>query len=108
VASLAWQKCLNHGDREAVARCPECLSSFCRECVAEHRGRILCAQCLGKLKQEAAAKRGRWRFLGLPVGAAAGLAAAWLVFLLLGKALLLIPTKVHEGAWLKQISGDAQ
>ena len=29
---LLYQRCFNHVLREAVARCPECLRYFCREC----------------------------------------------------------------------------
>ncbi len=46
--ALDRQRCFNHENREAVARCPECTRFFCRECVTEHAGRVLCAQCLNK------------------------------------------------------------
>ncbi|MBT8374528.1 MAG: rhomboid family protein, partial [Deltaproteobacteria bacterium] len=32
---LALQRCNNHGQREAVARCPKCRRYFCRECITE-------------------------------------------------------------------------
>ncbi|HKP94374.1 MAG TPA: rhomboid family protein [Fibrobacteria bacterium] len=99
--SLAQQKCLNHGDREAVARCPQCRSHFCRECVSEHRGRILCAPCLAqaaRTEQRPAA----WKRAWAPLGAVAGLALAWVFFLCLGKVLLLIPASYHDGAWVHQ------
>ena len=46
---LSLQRCRNHAEREAVARCPGCGHHFCRECVTEHDDRILCAACLRKL-----------------------------------------------------------
>src|SRR5258706_14749578 len=105
MATLAFQKCLNHGDREAVARCPQCRSHFCRECVSEHEGRILCAQCLAKAAAEDGKLPGwkRW----IPLGAALGLGVAWLFFLSLGKVLLLIPSSFHDGAWSDAWSEEA-
>ncbi|MDB5050790.1 MAG: rhomboid family protein [Fibrobacteres bacterium] len=104
--SLAYQKCLNHGEREAVARCPQCRSHFCRECVSEHRGRILCAQCLAKAALAEERNPG-WRLAWIPVGAAAGIAMAWLFFLTLGKLLVLIPASYHDGAWAHETQGQA-
>ena len=105
MAGLAFQKCLNHADREAVARCPQCRSHFCRECVSEYAGRILCAQCLAKSaagKTEAAG----WKRVWIPLGAALGLGVAWIFFLSLGKVLLLIPASFHDGAWSNAASED--
>ncbi|GEM_PF-297531 len=98
MATLAFQKCLNHGDREAVARCPKCRSHFCRECVSEHAGRILCAQCLAKAAATEGVSSG-WKRVWIPMGAVLGLCVAWLCFLSLGKLLLLIPASFHDGAW---------
>ena len=100
MASLAHQKCLNHAGREAIARCPRCRSNFCRECVSEHKGRILCAPCLAKEAARAQAESvGRF---WVPLGSAAGLAVAWLFFLAMGKGLLAIPASFHDGGWAKQ------
>jgi len=95
--SLTHQRCFNHFQREAVARCVECRQFFCRECVTEHDDRILCASCLKKLLQPALTSR-RW-FVGI-LRLAQGLAGVlllWLVFYLLGVTLLDIPTSFHEG-----------
>ena len=98
MASLARQKCLNHAEREAAARCPSCRSHFCRECVSEYQGRILCAPCLAKAAVAARTDTG-WKRAWIPVGAAAGIALAWLFFLSLGQVLLLIPAPYHDGIW---------
>lgn len=103
MAALADRKCLNHGGREAVARCPRCRSHFCRECVSEHGGRILCAPCLAA-ETATAAPAGASR-AWLPFAAAIGLAFAWLCFLGLGKALLAVPASVHDGGWAGTVSG---
>jgi hypothetical protein len=98
MTSLALRKCLNHAEREAAARCPECQSFFCRECVSEHRGRVLCAACLG-MAAAASSRSGRWKKAWLPVGAIAGIGLAWACFALLGRILLAIPAAYHDGAW---------
>jgi hypothetical protein len=101
MGTLSLQKCLNHSDREAVARCPQCRSHFCRECVSEHQGRILCAQCLSKAASPKGARTAAR--IWLPAGAGAGIMLAWLFFLALGKILALIPAAYHDGAWTGQI-----
>ena len=46
--TLTASKCRLHPDREAVARCVGCETLYCRECVAEHDGRMLCSACLAQ------------------------------------------------------------
>ena len=41
--SIQQTRCLLHPVREAVARCKGCEEYFCRECVGEHDGEMLCA-----------------------------------------------------------------
>src|ERR1700691_4867675 len=91
---LVDQRCFNHALREAVAQCPSCKRFFCRECVTEHAGRMICVACVASLsrdeKQIARAARARWT-----VTALAGILIAWLVFYYLGLALARIPSKFH-------------
>jgi hypothetical protein len=100
---LALQKCWNHTEREAVARCPECTRFFCRECVVEHGHRILCSACLGKLldahppKKRALGLAPIWRF----AATFAGFIVAWLAFFWLGRALLEIPDETHAVRFLQ-------
>jgi len=54
---LAHQRCFNHVQREAVARCPQCRGYFCRECITEHDDRVICAGCLSKLVRKSALPR---------------------------------------------------
>ncbi len=95
--NIAQQRCYNHALREAVARCPECKRSFCRECVSEHDDRVICASCLAKLNSPSSAKRsyagGILRILQVTVG----LLILWFAFYLLGQMLLKIPNSFHEG-----------
>ena len=46
VGLLKHKRCFNHADREASARCPSCKNDFCRECITEHDGKMLCVNCL--------------------------------------------------------------
>ncbi len=94
---LAHQRCFNHAEREAAARCPECRRFFCRECVTEHEGRVLCASCL---TQESGAQTNRRRGLRTILRAtqfAVGFLVLWFAFYLLGRGLLAIPTEFHDG-----------
>ena len=79
-----------------MARCPACRNSFCRECVTEHEGRVVCAGCLKKtLRSETQSRHRMRRFLTacLPIG---GILLAWLLFYGLGRVLLTIPSEVHD------------
>jgi hypothetical protein len=102
--ALLQQRCLHHPAREAVAQCPECGHSYCRECVTEHEDRVLCASCLGKRKQAAAhhlMDGGRaLRLLQILLG----LFLAWVFFYSLGQALLAIPSAFHEGTVWKSLN----
>ena len=82
---LARQRCLRHETREAVCRCPGCKQFFCRECVTEHGGRLLCAPCLrAELSQRPDRKRFRVaRWLAPVLMPLAGLLLAWSFFYLI-------------------------
>jgi hypothetical protein len=95
--ALAKQKCLHHALREAVARCPECKQFYCRECITEHDDRIICTACLRKFAAAAPAKPGWGKPFVSFLKAMAGLIAAWMLFLSIGKILLAIPAQFHEG-----------
>jgi hypothetical protein len=95
--SLAYQRCFNHAEREAVARCPECGQFFCRECVTEHEDRIICASCLGKLMRVPLMKRRGLIGLRLVCQSLLGVIVAWFFFYLVGESLLALPTAFHEG-----------
>ncbi|RJQ75999.1 MAG: rhomboid family protein [Desulfobacteraceae bacterium] len=93
------QLCYRHPGREAVARCPACLHFFCRECVTEHAGRMLCSNCLSRLS-DGRAEGGRLRMEQMVIfmQGAFGMALLWYFFFLLGQILLAIPHAFHEGA----------
>jgi hypothetical protein len=99
MSGLAHQRCFNHASREAVARCPECRRNFCRECIAEHDDRILCAACLKK--QAAGPAEARRRFAGLARACQClmGILTLWFFFHLVGESLLAMPASFHEGTF---------
>jgi hypothetical protein len=97
MSSLALQRCWNHGSREAVARCPECGRSYCRECVVEHEDRIICSGCLAKITAASAdseQKLSLWPALRLACGLS-GIAIAWFIYFNAGRLLLSIPDSWH-------------
>lgn len=94
---IAHERCFNHARREAVARCPECGRFFCRECVTEHEGRVVCAACLARLTGAEEVRRSRWGTLARAIQCLVGLLVLWVCFLLLGQGLLALPSSFHEG-----------
>jgi hypothetical protein len=90
-------RCFLHGDRVAVARCGSCGRHFCRECVTEHEGRMICGGCLRRGAGPKRAAR-RWlRGVGAVAHTVAAVFVAWLFFHWIGLIMLEIPTSMHEG-----------
>ena len=87
VATLQ-QRCWNHEDREAVCRCPECARSFCRECVVEHHGRLLCAACLARATHRTEPQTQGRRNLLAACLLFGGVLLAWLLFFGAGEGIL--------------------
>lgn len=89
--------CLLHPDRKAAARCPECGDVFCRECVTEHSGKYLCIKCL-EIRLGGSEKNRSirlWKLVMEVAGAAFGFGMLALVFFIVGKILLAIPSTFH-------------
>jgi len=99
---LSEQRCFHHATREAAARCPHCLRYFCRECVTEHEGRVICAQCLRKIVEAERARRRRAMGVLGVLAATAGVLIGWAFFALIASRLLSLPSSFHEGSmWLR-------
>ncbi len=94
---LTHQRCLNHAQREAAARCPECGHFYCRECVAEHEGRVVCANCLMTLSGASSRKRTGRAWFALAIPCVAAFIFIWMSFFGLGQALLVLPDSFHSG-----------
>ena len=107
--TLRARKCSRHEHREAVARCPSCKAFFCRECVQEHEGQLICAACLTRGAQQRPVRAASVWKSGLQhaLSLGAGVTLAWLFFYLLGTVLLSIPADVHEGTFWERGSGEA-
>jgi len=99
--ALSQQRCFNHAEREAAARCPECGRCFCRECVTEHDDRLLCAACLRSLARPPLFKPPVFAGLLRLGQGSLGLVIAWFFFYLLAELLLAIPSSFHEGTLWK-------
>lgn len=93
-AALIHQRCWNHPAREAVVRCPQCSRFYCRECVTEHGGRMMCAACVTAATSTAVPSRSKnilWT-----AGAFAGILLAWMIFYYLGAMLARIPADFFD------------
>ena len=106
MSELVRQRCFSHGTREAVARCPACRRYFCRECVTEHEGRVICASCLratASLRRGLGGPlRGVVRAVGWSAQCVVGWVVVWTFFYFLGRLLQLLPTPVHDGSvWIR-------
>lgn len=100
MANLAQIRCSLHRLREAACRCPGCQNYFCRECVTEHRGQLLCSSCLRRMTSVQTVARGGgglWRWLATPPLLLAALVTAWLFFYLCGQVLLALTAPGGSG-----------
>jgi hypothetical protein len=93
--TLLDQRCFHHDIREAVAQCPSCKLFFCRECVTEHEGRMICRTCVAAAIARIENKTARTARAFWTVTALGGILIAWLVFYYLGLALARVPSKFH-------------
>lgn len=94
--ALARQRCWTHAQREAVSRCPACRRFYCRECVTEHDGRLLCVQCLSAGTAVKAARPGT-RWLLWAAAAVLGVLVSFVVFYTTGYVLQQLPPAWASG-----------
>ena len=87
--------CFVHPGRESVALCLECRHSFCRECVIDHDGRLICAACLARMQVSAAKSHHRLQAFAQTAGVLVGLILCWMLFYSAGRALLLAEPARH-------------
>lgn len=93
--AVHMRRCVRHGQREAAARCPACAGFFCRECVVDHGGRVLCANCLTRETAKAPERKkvGQAAMRGL--GLALAVWVLWMMFYAGGLLLLRLPEETH-------------
>jgi len=94
---ITHQRCHNHMQREAVARCPACGRFFCRECITEHEDKVLCAACLRKRVEPSGNTAVRWRWLWRLGHFTLGFLFLYILFYYFGQVLLALPSDFHEG-----------
>lgn len=88
--AISEQKCEIHPRRGAAARCPVCESVFCRECITEHEGRVVCARCLSSMTEDATDEGERTLLYSGVLRVACGLLIGWLFFYTVARVLLRI------------------
>ena len=107
---LVLERCWIHPPREAAARCPSCARFYCRECVTEHDGRLICADCLrelraatDRLRQRPPRGRGALTAAWRTVSVVLSLLAAWFFFHVLAQTLVTLPGEFHASALWQQL-----
>lgn len=95
--NLSRQRCFNHGVREAAACCPACGRFYCRECVTEHEGRVLCATCIQNSVVSTKTRKRTFEPVVQMVLFVCGVFILWMFFYHIGQLLLQLPTAFHEG-----------
>jgi len=96
--NITHKHCFNHSQRMASARCPQCKRFFCKECITEHSGKVLCTACLSQTALTATDKHSHWAVLIHAIQFMIGLWLLWSFFYYFAQILLLIPTSFHEGS----------
>jgi len=95
VSGFSAQACFIHPGRESVALCLECRHSFCRECVVDHDGRLICAGCLARMQASSTEAHHGLRALAQTAGVLAALILCWMLFYSAGRALLITEPARH-------------
>ena len=98
---ISRQRCFNHEHREAAALCPECSRFFCRECVTEHNGRVLCSECIGKQLKTLKLRSNYFSKTAHAILILLGILTAWYFFFYTGQTLLALPDSFHDGTFWK-------
>ncbi len=95
--TLRFNRCANHAAREAVARCPSCKKDFCRECITEHKRKMLCTNCLKKLMEKKSGARNKLGMFCVVMFFCFGMFVAFYYFFAIANFLTRIPDKFHDG-----------
>jgi hypothetical protein len=96
MTEFGQQRCFVHPSREAVSLCLECRHAFCRECVVDHDGRLLCAACLARLRAPAARGGRALRKLLSTMATALTILLCWILFYMFGRMLMMAESAHHS------------
>ncbi|MGH9541920.1 MAG: hypothetical protein ACRD2H_08560 [Terriglobales bacterium] len=80
--NLRLARCHFHAEREAAALCARCQRAYCRECVTEDRGAMVCLPCLRRGQEPGGTAPRRWALVWHIAGAALGLLWLYCLFYL--------------------------
>ena len=97
MTALSHQRCFNHSEREAAARCMSCERHFCRECVTPHEGLMICGECLEKQKENNRKSKRSKSPAALIALWPLSLALLWLILATIGSLLTRVPSTFHDG-----------
>ena len=100
--SLKNRRCFNHADREASARCPVCQNDFCRECITEHKGKMLCVNCLKESTQKKQNKKKIFAPVFYILLLAITVIIIFLCFVNMGRGIAFREINKHENASFKK------
>ncbi len=89
--------CTIHPERSSSAQCSSCRRFFCPECITEHEGKLICAECLSALSKPAVEKtRTRIPWAAM-IQFMVALILAWMLFFFFAQTLGDIPDDFHDG-----------
>jgi len=97
-SAIYSKRCVNHSSRESVAICPVCSKTYCRECITEHKGKMLCRNCLEEqIQKNNKAKKNRTKIKAtiMIVLFVTAFFSSWFFFALTGYFLASMPQKYH-------------
>ena len=96
--TLSKLHCFNHSLREAVARCLECNRYFCRECIIEHKERVICAECLERINAQEEKKDSIYlSIITRTIATFITIFILWFTYYAIGEQLQKIPTFFQKG-----------
>jgi hypothetical protein len=96
MSTFATRRCFIHANREAASLCVTCRRSFCRECVVDHEGRLMCNACLAKATKRPATRESRLAILTGPINILCAVVLCWFVFYMVGRGFLLLEPVRHQ------------
>jgi hypothetical protein len=96
MTQFSQQRCFIHPSREAVSLCLECRRAFCRECVVDHDGRLICAACIARLRAPVVQGNRTLRRLLSATGTALAILLCWILFYMAGRLLMLAEPSHHS------------
>lgn len=96
MTSVASRRCFHHPQREAAAMCRECRRTFCRECVIDSGGELICASCLRVRVKPKVEGRTRFRALAGVLQVGAALVASWFFFYMTGRIFVTVEPPLHR------------